>query len=97
MHAYALKSLCLSLKLGRIFQELYNDITSLTHSAPLQVRPQLSQQQDTVKYVSKSLGTQSHKILRTHGFLIEKVICTNKSIICILRNLSIKSTKGQWI
>lgn len=37
MHTYALKSLRLSLKLGRIFQELYNGITSLTHSAPLQV------------------------------------------------------------
>lgn len=59
MHMYALKSLRLSLKLGRIFQELCNDITSLTHSAPLQVRSQLSQQQDTMKYVSKSVTQDS--------------------------------------
>lgn len=93
MHTQASKSLSLSLKLGRIFQELHNDITSL----PLPTA-HLSQQQHPLKYVPKSLGdTATQNSLYSWVFLTEKVICTNKSLICILRNPSIKPTKGQWI
>lgn len=67
MHTHAFKSGSLSLKLGRMFQDLYNDVPSLTHSAPLQVRPQLSQHQDTMKYFSKRLGPQPRKVLWDHG------------------------------
>lgn len=67
MHTQASKSLSLSLKLGRIFQELHNDITSL----PLPTA-QLSRQQHPLKYVPKSLGTQSPKILCTRGVFDRK-------------------------
>lgn len=67
MHTQASKSLSLSLKLGRIFQELHNDITSL----PLPTA-QLSQQQHPLKYVPKALGTQSPRILCTRGFFDRK-------------------------
>lgn len=67
MHRQASKSLSLSLKLGRIFQELHNDITSL----PLPTA-QLSQQQHPLKYAPKSLGTQSPRILCTRGFFNRK-------------------------
>lgn len=80
MNTYAFKSGSLSLKLGRMFQELYNDIPSLTHSAPLQVRPQLCQQQDTTKYVSKRLGPESHKILCTLGGFFDRKSDLHKQI-----------------
>lgn len=95
MHTQASKSLCLSLKLGRIFQELHNDITSLPHS-PF---PQLSYLSNNIPWnmFPRAWGHSHLKFSVLVGFLTEEVICTNKSLICTLRNPSIKPTKGQRI
>lgn len=95
MHTQASKSLCLSLKLGRIFQELHNDITSLPHS-PF---PQLSYLSNNIPWnmFPRAWGHSHPKFSVLVGFLTEEVICTNKSLICTLRNPSIKPTKGQRI
>lgn len=92
MHTQASKSLSLSLKLGRIFSRTpqWHYLTPPSHSSVITAT--------SPEICSQEFGdTATQNSLYSWVFLTEKVICTNKSLICILRNPSIKPRKGQWI